>query len=63
MAAPPGASIAVYAPSSSVPLEVFGADGVTARAGNRRFRLLSALRAYTKPPIQNRFTVGNAKGA
>ena len=32
-------------------------------AGNRRFCLLSALRAHTKPPIQTRFTMGNAERA
>ena len=32
------------------------AECSTARAGNRRFWLLSALRAHTKTPIENRFT-------
>ena len=38
----------------------------TARAGNRRFWLLSALRAHTKTPYKNylhRKTLMNAKGA
>ena len=39
---------------------------VTARAGNRRFRRLSALRAHTKAPYKrdlHRKTLRNAKGA
>ena len=34
-----------------------------ARAGNHHFGLLSALRAHTKHPYKNLFTMGNAKGA
>ena len=36
---------------------------VTARAGNRRFELLSALRTHTNAPYNTRFTMENAKGA
>ena len=34
----------------------------TARTKNRRFGMLSALRAYTKAPYKIVFTVANAKG-
>jgi hypothetical protein len=39
---------------------------LTARAGNRRFKCLSALRAHTKAPYKmdfHRKTLRNAKGA
>jgi hypothetical protein len=36
---------------------------MTARAGNRRFLRLSAQLAHTKSGTENRFTMGNAKGA
>ena len=37
--------------------------GLTARARNRRFWLLSVLRAHTNAPYNTRFTMENAKGA
>ena len=54
------ARCAAAAAPSAAPLAAIGAGRTTARAGNRRFRRLSALRTHTKAPYKSPIQTGFA---